>query len=202
MKITILSACLLAAAVSLPAFAQSGGAEIKLQPAVPASEPGLPAPLPVDLPTPEDLAAQKVQQERAAAAAAEAARVKAEPAAVDPALANAPKVPASQEGSQPVTAGDAPVTAPGDANFEVGQPVPVFATMEAAAEAGVDPYKTKSTEVPSLQGASHDKVDWLKLDTYLDWLAAQETNGLIVLGAALFAVISGLAIGLRRVFSR
>lgn len=193
---SLLAAVLLS--LSSIALAEGSATEFKVESAVPPPAPGLSSSLPVDLPTPEQILAEKRWKEREAAAAAKAAA----PAPVDPAMQGAPKVPASEAGLHGALP-DAPIAGPG-ANFEVGQPVPVYPTMGAAAEAGVDPYR-KALDAPGAApatGPSADGFDWLDINDYLDWLAGQETNALIVLGAALALVGAGLVIGLRRQLAR
>lgn len=189
-----------AAAVSMAVLALSGpvlaaapadqyAGQIQLTPKIPEKGPDATSALPTNLPSPEQLLAEQAQRDRAAQAAARSTAAAAAAAAgVDP---NLPKVPASEPG----TAGPAQ----GDANFVVGQPVPTFPTMEAAAAAGVDPYRVKGAMgIPRAGSTDMDAFDWTSLDSYLDWLAAHETNGLIVLGGAVFAILAGVSLVLRR----
>lgn len=159
--------------------------QIQLTPRVPEKGPDATSALPTNLPRPEQLEAERIQREREQQAAAL-------PNPVDNGM---PKVPASESATA--------APASGDANFVVGQPVPTYATMEEAAAAGVDPYRVKgSPGIPQGESSTMESFDWTSLDSYLDWIAAHETNGLLALGAALFAVLVVVGLALRRAMSK
>lgn len=139
-----------------------------------------------DLPRPE-----LMELDAAAKAAAQAAAAAVNAPVSAPLPAGLPQVPASQAGSLPLESLTGPTSEV--VGMVPGQPVPVYPTLEAAAQAGVDPFKDErplELAAPAALEPLSEAFDWRNPSAYLDWLATHPMQGGgILVGVALAVVL-------------
>jgi len=99
----------------------------------------------------------------------------------------------------------APAQEPLTKNFVAGEPVPTYATMRAAADAGIEPLPALQLEAPEpLPGfdLAEKAFDWKSPHAYLQWFQANPADAMLYGGGGLFVLIAAGWIVLRRGIGR
>lgn len=117
-----------------------------------------------------------------------------------PAAGDSTPAPPAAQAAEPAAAEPTPADEPLTKNFVPGQPVPTYATLQQAAEAGVDPLPSMSLEnaEPVEAPAPQRSFDWTDPHAYLAWFQSNTNDALLYGGGGFFILLALGWLALRR----
>jgi hypothetical protein len=186
-KLTPLLAALTLCAAAHAQDTPANAGELRLNPAIPVAGGGR---------VQTDLVPHSPSSAPSVAAAASAPPISAIGAGV-------PRIPGA--GDPPTPGATPPAEEPLTKNFVPGEPVPTYATLEAAAAAGVEPLPALQPEAPEPPPGAEPlakSFNWKSPQAYLQWLHANTSDAMLYGGGGLFVLLAAGWIALRRGLGR